>query len=405
MNIELLLNSKIGNKHYIDRYIRFIKSIDENKNVIYERHHILPKSKDLFPEYGDTKIHKWNIIKLSPRQHFIAHLILYKAYGGLQKYAYFAMCNQIKNKNTKRHYKINSVIYEKLKLEMKKNNVNRGYAAYKDKEGNNVWTKTTDERVLNGELTSLTKNRKYKPRSEESKERTRQALIKARHNPDKLVNLWKLEIKITIKRYSKEYDIKINEGWSTKCTKEYSAWITSYNNSIGKSGIKGIGHRKEVKEKMSKDRKGRETSKEARLKISESVRLNDGRKYTYFVYSKKNDLFFDIDKRYYDINDHIKVSVRKPKLSKKIKNIITGEILIANPDLPKLPPNFLYADQFFKIFVYNSIDNSFHKIMKKDLNENLHIIKTTITDKIQIIDKDGIKRSINKIIYDMWMNH
>lgn len=39
-----------------------------------EDHHILPKS--LFPQFKDFKLSPWNRIRLTPRQHFIAHRIL-----------------------------------------------------------------------------------------------------------------------------------------------------------------------------------------------------------------------------------------------------------------------------------------------------------------------------------------
>lgn len=57
----------------LDEYFEFI-----SKNIIdikpYERHHILPRS--LFPDYIKNKN---NIIKLSPRNHFLAHYLLAKA--------------------------------------------------------------------------------------------------------------------------------------------------------------------------------------------------------------------------------------------------------------------------------------------------------------------------------------
>lgn len=83
-DIYTLLISKPHNKHYMDRYIKFINVCSTKKllpNEYIENHHILPKAKALFPEYKDQKLHPWNSILLTSRQHFIAHYILAKAYN------------------------------------------------------------------------------------------------------------------------------------------------------------------------------------------------------------------------------------------------------------------------------------------------------------------------------------
>ena len=49
-----------------------------------EKHHIVPRSHG-----GSNK--KDNLIALTPRQHFIAHRMLWKAYGGSMARAYFMM--------------------------------------------------------------------------------------------------------------------------------------------------------------------------------------------------------------------------------------------------------------------------------------------------------------------------
>jgi hypothetical protein len=76
----------------------------------YERHHILPKG--IFPEYVSFKHNPWNMAKLTPRQHFIAHRILWKAIPNNYHttYAVFRMSRYGDNK-------ISSKEYEKLKNE------------------------------------------------------------------------------------------------------------------------------------------------------------------------------------------------------------------------------------------------------------------------------------------------
>jgi len=79
------------NRHYHDRYHRFIssraaRSIPRGTGI--ERHHINPRCLG-----GDDS--PGNLIKLTRREHFIAHRLLRRAYPdshGLQ-FAFFSMCN------------------------------------------------------------------------------------------------------------------------------------------------------------------------------------------------------------------------------------------------------------------------------------------------------------------------
>ena len=66
------------NERYIKIYLKFIKAklIYNYGNEYVEKHHILPKNKNAFPEY---ELEKNNIIKLNIKDHIIAHYILYKA--------------------------------------------------------------------------------------------------------------------------------------------------------------------------------------------------------------------------------------------------------------------------------------------------------------------------------------
>lgn len=132
--IENILTSKPHNKHYLNRYLKFINSLANQKITKGETeiHHICPKSSDLFPEYKSFKINPWNKINLTFRQHFVAHYMLSKIYpDSKQIYAFWAMCNKqspldnIRNRN----YKVNSRIFESTKKliseKISKNNKNR----------------------------------------------------------------------------------------------------------------------------------------------------------------------------------------------------------------------------------------------------------------------------------------
>ncbi len=80
-----ILSSKPHDSFYLDRYIRFILNcIDKNSivenNIYTEKHHIAPKSKDMFPQFKSFKENPWNLSVLTFRQHIICHILLYKVY-------------------------------------------------------------------------------------------------------------------------------------------------------------------------------------------------------------------------------------------------------------------------------------------------------------------------------------
>lgn len=91
MNIYQLLESKPHNKHHLSRYFAFInwcKATNKGVTGVHlEHHHICPKAKDLFPQYKNLYKNKWNKVSLTVRQHVLAHVMLWKAYGGSQSLA------------------------------------------------------------------------------------------------------------------------------------------------------------------------------------------------------------------------------------------------------------------------------------------------------------------------------
>jgi hypothetical protein len=77
--------SQMPNQHHLTRYNNFISALKGQIVEGYsEKHHIVPRS------HGGTN-KKDNLIALTPRQHFIAHRMLWKAYGGSMARAYFMM--------------------------------------------------------------------------------------------------------------------------------------------------------------------------------------------------------------------------------------------------------------------------------------------------------------------------
>jgi hypothetical protein len=112
MDIYSILASKPHNPHYLHKYITFIEKCQLSKQEGYlEIHHICPKAKDMFPEYKSFKENPWNKIALTARQHFIAHLFLWKSYPHSK--SCFEAIWSMKHQNK---IKVNSRIYESMKI-------------------------------------------------------------------------------------------------------------------------------------------------------------------------------------------------------------------------------------------------------------------------------------------------
>jgi hypothetical protein len=91
---------------YLDRYNKFMNALKNQVVEGYtEKHHIVPRS------HGGTHDES-NIIRLTPRQHYVAHWMLWKAYGKEMTTAFNYM-NGIKRYGKR----LNSKTFEILKIE------------------------------------------------------------------------------------------------------------------------------------------------------------------------------------------------------------------------------------------------------------------------------------------------
>ena len=95
------------NPHHLERYLRFIRSRVQSDGYV-ERHHIYPRS--MFPQLADDPK---NLIPLTAREHFIAHWMLHKAFGGKMTNAFMYM----KAGAQERYWNLNSRSYTKLREE------------------------------------------------------------------------------------------------------------------------------------------------------------------------------------------------------------------------------------------------------------------------------------------------
>jgi hypothetical protein len=111
MDIYKILASKPHNPHHLNRYITFIKQCQQNNSVYEgytERHHICPKA--MFPKYKSFTQYRWNCAVLTARQHFIAHVMLWKIYENKSMTRAIGMMTD-EGKIKK------SEIYERIKIE------------------------------------------------------------------------------------------------------------------------------------------------------------------------------------------------------------------------------------------------------------------------------------------------
>jgi len=114
--------TKVKDKRWLKRYLRFIETFSLESEIIKEthNHHILPSS--LYPEYADLKINKWNKSILKTRTHLIAHYMLAKALGGNMWFAYNNMnCHNVKLSS--RLYEIGAKHMREQMSELRKNTV------------------------------------------------------------------------------------------------------------------------------------------------------------------------------------------------------------------------------------------------------------------------------------------
>ena len=96
------------NSHYWKRYLKFIESCRYEHSKYVERHHIYPRS--MFPQKADEP---GNLIPLSAREHFLAHWMLHKAFGGKMTNAFMYMKSS--GSDNDRYWNLNAKSYDLLR--------------------------------------------------------------------------------------------------------------------------------------------------------------------------------------------------------------------------------------------------------------------------------------------------
>lgn len=149
--------SGLDENRWLRRYFNFLEfSLKTEKEGQIEKHHILPRK--VFPEFEKEK---WNLIPLTLREHFIAHYILAKAFGGNMWFAFNFMTNRTSHKNS-RIYELGRIEFINIlkkqviseETRQKISDSTKGCLVVKDSDGNTFRCSSKDERYLSGELVS-----------------------------------------------------------------------------------------------------------------------------------------------------------------------------------------------------------------------------------------------------------
>lgn len=147
------------NQFYINRYNKFISNcILPADETYFENHHIIPKCMG-------GKDDESNLIKLTARQHFIAHWMLWKAYKTNDlAYAFFLM-NVVNKNHIGRKKRINSKTYSLLKEHKSQNQSLLNSERWKNEE----WAKKQKLILSQAASTPIESKRRSKSASETNK--------------------------------------------------------------------------------------------------------------------------------------------------------------------------------------------------------------------------------------------
>jgi hypothetical protein len=211
------------------------------KNGTFERHHITPKA------FGGSD-NADNLVLLTPREHYIAHLLLMKMYTGVEKakmtYALYRMCSN--NPSQKRVITSKQYEYVRNQITLNCTGINNprfGIALFTDEQKKKISQNMLGEKNHRFGKVPHNKGKTGFLSSEETKKKISQAL--------------------TGKKRPLEVRAKISKEMSgLKKSEEHKAKLSLAN--------KGKKLKQETKEKMSKERKG--------MKVKEYICPHCGKK-------------------------------------------------------------------------------------------------------------------------------
>jgi hypothetical protein len=187
-------HSPFVNNKYTKWYMEIVSK--ECNDDYVEKHHILPKC--LFPEYDKCE---WNLVKLSARKHFIAHMLLFRMFEkGTKSYGkMLSAAVRMKNHSSTDKRYLNSRLYEGVKLRVSQANRQR------------KWSEE-HKQMISKKITGIIRG----PMSEEAKKKM-VASKKANHVPKIWMNKNGIQTKVV---YEKINDYLL-DGWTKGTSKKH----------------------------------------------------------------------------------------------------------------------------------------------------------------------------------------
>lgn len=170
-DIYTILSSIPNNEHYLQRYCNFISQCRDIEHVGYtENHHICPSAKTMFPLYKKSD---WNIVKLSARQHFIAHWMLWKAYKNPAMSWAFMIFKKSPKQCKQRYTKFTSRTFELLResLAIHMSKFNRGRKQSPEQILKRVLKNTGKIRPISAILATATANKGKHYQTQDTKDK------------------------------------------------------------------------------------------------------------------------------------------------------------------------------------------------------------------------------------------
>lgn len=222
MNYKHTYNNLIQSRSQLNRI--------KDKDIIggFENHHIVPKS------LGGSN-NPENLVLLTPREHYVAHWLLYKIHTGRAKakmaYAFFKMCQR----NSQQMRTITSKQYEIARLTVSQTSRGENHHNY----GKTLWTDEQRQKISERQTGQNNSMHGKTPWNKGLTKETNQTLAE-------------MSKKRKGKKFGFQTGYKMNEETKQKISKAH----------------KGKTLKKETKQKLSEINKGKKLSEETKQKMS-----------------------------------------------------------------------------------------------------------------------------------------
>lgn len=221
-----------------------------------ERHHIVPRS-----EGGSDDSD--NLVRLTAREHYIAHLLLAKIYNDYKMICALQMMRTMKNETTKREFKVNSRLYNSLKIRRSKMMSER-------MKGHPVSERV--RRLASERMRRLNKGKtpwnKGKPTSDEAKAKLRKANLGKKRSPEAIEKFRKSMMGHAVSDETKRKLSAIHKGRRMSDEARLKMSLSHKGKPPTNKGKKAS---LELRRKLSEAHKGQKISEQQRQKMREAM--------------------------------------------------------------------------------------------------------------------------------------